>query len=342
MSARRLASRAIIRCDSLRVSHAAMVVLAVMATWADPRDADPVCFKEQESIARRAKISESTLRRALVELERAGLIKRLGIVGGHATKRGTIKWGLILLSDDNPFAVTQTDKQTTPVTVTDKADAPLSVTQTDKQTTPVTVTDKQPVTQTDKGAVTVTANSSQSQSDPKGATDDDDSAALAATPSAGAPGSPPAALTGLPGDQADALTRMVVERTGWNSRRAGQWIDGKLTGRRVGDPEAYLTACLDDLDARAAQRTNAGKGSTPIRAPSGTKRAGKATGSTPPRDRTPTREREPVRACARCGTTGVRVGREFGTDGKLLPGWYCTKPCKRPTTGAVRADDRRL
>lgn len=120
------ASRAIIRCEDRPVSHVAMVVLAVMATWADPKAGEPVCFKEQASIARRAKISDRAVRNALTELERAGMIKRLGIVGGHATKRGTIRWGLILLWD-TPLSVPQTDKgeiNSTSVPQTDKGSVP--------------------------------------------------------------------------------------------------------------------------------------------------------------------------------------------------------------------------
>ena len=49
----RYSSRAIIRAEQRPISHNAMVVLAVMATRASPTDVEPVCFKEQESIARR-------------------------------------------------------------------------------------------------------------------------------------------------------------------------------------------------------------------------------------------------------------------------------------------------
>lgn len=228
---RNLAARAIIRSEPEPISHPAMVVLAAMATWADPYDPQPVCFKDQESIAHRAKLSPSTTRRALVELEKAGAIKRLGVVGGGRDprtgqiKRGTVKWGLILIWD---AAHT--------VTMTDKEPAGHAVTTTDKR--PVTVTDKSPVTMTDK------PNQSQSS---EGATDDDDSGA----PAPGIADAPP---THAPSDKVSALVAEVAERLGEPIEAAHDFVEN-CRQRKPNNLTSYVRTAVANRLAAADKST---------------------------------------------------------------------------------------
>ncbi|MER7273866.1 hypothetical protein ABT369_05395 [Dactylosporangium sp. NPDC000244] len=242
---RHYAARAIIRSEPHSFGHYAMVVLAVMATWADPTDPEPVCFKEQESIARRAKLSVSTVGRALRELEAAGAIKRLGIVGGGRdprtgqVKRGTIRWGLILIWGDD-LSVPQTDKD-------------RSVPQTDKSRT-VPQTDKGSVPQTDKGSVPQTDNPSQSQSDER-ASDDDDSVA-GDRPGAGAP-------TGAaPLMRKPDLANEAAEVLGWPLEACREWVAGILAKHRPKNPTGYIRAAIADQLERANAGASAPTGRT--------------------------------------------------------------------------------
>ncbi|MFB9449750.1 hypothetical protein Dvina_01505 [Dactylosporangium vinaceum] len=222
-----------------------MTVLTVMATWASAIDAEPVCFKEQESIARRAKLSPRSVRNALTELESAGLIKRLGIVGGHATKRGTVRWGLTLLWGDDPLTAPDADKQAAP--------------RADKDDTPAPRADKEAARGADKEAAPRADNSNQSQSDHKGASDDDGSDAHAPDPSADAAGRSPASGTSAsapssPHEHTETIVEEVARRLGgMPTDQAQRWIDARLAGRDVKNPKAYLRKSLDRLEEEGAK-----------------------------------------------------------------------------------------
>jgi hypothetical protein len=305
----RHASRAIIRSEYRPLSHNAMVVLAVMSTWAAPSDAEPVCFKEQESIARRAKLSPRSVRNALIELERAGAIKRAGTVGGHALKRGTIRWVLILLCGDDPLAAPHADKDALPAPRADKGT---------------------PAPRADKEAAPRADNSSQSQSGSNGAMTTTDQAALrdhpaeARTPVGARPSNGPV------GESASAIVAEVIAARGGTAAAAERWIERRLAAstRPVRNELAFIRGCLANEAAEGSAPPKPAK-----RAP--VKRAGtaaKAAKSAPAkRAGTAAKATSAVRpsrpSCRRCGRP-VSADDEQRLCASCLTGETPpTKPC---------------
>ena len=72
------------------LDHTALTVLSVMASFAgEPTDdRPPMCFAARSSIARRARMNTTTVMRALLRLEAAGVIDRGGLRGK------TVRWQL--------------------------------------------------------------------------------------------------------------------------------------------------------------------------------------------------------------------------------------------------------
>lgn len=261
---RNLTARAIIRAEALSLSHNAMVVLAVMATWADGREVHPVYFKDQGAVAARAKLSPRAVRNALTELERAGTIKRLGVSGGGFNRetgmvtRGTVRWGLILLEDIDD------DAWSDPAPRADKSiDEPTS-------SDPAPRADKRPAPRADKRAAPRADNQGRSQSERSKSFDDDDSGS-GTRPSADAPAGPaPSDAAAVPSPTETLLSR-IVEITEWPAEQAAAWLvefTERNKGRSgiaswpayvIGSARKAVAAAESSAPAKPASKSKRGK-----------------------------------------------------------------------------------
>jgi hypothetical protein len=254
-----------------RESRDTLMAMASFVGLSEQHKRNPVCVAAQETIAKRAKVSVSTVASRQERLAALGLIVRAGRTGQGL--RSTVRWRMpVLLSAPG----------------TDKRAALLSVPGTDKMAaegTYVPGTDKQPVPGTDKQPVPGTDNNS---SVPRNEREGDrgGSDAADAAPSAGATGT--TASPSPTGAYADVLAE-IEDRLGLNQAGARSWADRKLAG--AGEPvrnePKYLRACLD-------RETTESKDASPSKPKGASKGRSRASAKKSPAAGPPTRRRRSI------------------------------------------------